>query len=218
MSAARPSSGSDGIVIGVHFSPSARLRVAVPRTTMLDLRSGDGSITVEEITGTASLRTDDGSIVASRLSGEVLARTDDGSIRFREMTGKVDVETGDGSIVVGGTLTHLRAKTGDGSVRVAVEPGSRVEEDWTVETRDGSVEVRLPETLDVVVDAVTSDGSIRSNYPGLTVERGDDDERSVAPGVARHAGRRRPHPARAHRRRRRSGSSARPDARTAARG
>lgn len=170
------SSGSDGIVIGVHYSPSARLRVAVPRATMLDLRSGDGSITVEEITGTASLRTDDGAIVASRLSGEVLARTDDGSIRFREMTGKVDVETGDGSVVVGGTLTHLRAKTGDGSVRVAVEPGSRVEEDWTVETRDGSVEVRLPETMDVVVDAVTSDGSIRSNYPGLTVERGDDDE------------------------------------------
>ena len=76
--------------------------------------------------------------MASRLSGEVLARTDDGSIRFREMTGKLDVETGDGSVVVGGTLTHLRAKTGDGSVRVAVEPGSRVEEDWTVETRDGS--------------------------------------------------------------------------------
>ena len=170
------SSGSDGIVIGVHYSPSARLRVAVPKATLLDLRSGDGSITVEEIAGTASLRTGDGSIVATRLSGEVMARTDDGSIRFREMTGKLDVETGDGSIVVGGTLTHLRAKTGDGSVRVAVESGSRVEDDWIVETRDGLVEVRLPDAVDVVVDAVTTDGSIRSNYPGLSVERRDDDE------------------------------------------
>jgi DUF4097 and DUF4098 domain-containing protein YvlB len=169
-------SGSDGIVIGVHYSPSARLRVAVPKATLLDLRSGDGSITVEEIAGTASLRTGDGSIVATRLSGEVLARTDDGSIRFREMTGKLDVETGDGSVVVGGTLTHLRAKTGDGSVRVTVEPGSRVEDDWVVETRDGSVEVRLPETVDVVVDAVTTDGSIRSNHPGLNVERRDHDD------------------------------------------
>jgi putative adhesin len=169
------SSGSSGVVIGVNFSPSARLRVAVPKSSALDLRSGDGSITVEEVTGIASLRTDDGSIVASRLSGEVLARTDDGSIRFREITGKVDVETGDGSVVVDGTLTHLRAKTGDGSVRIGVEAGSRVEDDWTVETRDGSVEVRLPEAVDVVVDAVTTDGGIRSNYPGLTVERADDD-------------------------------------------
>lgn len=172
------SSGSDGIVIGVHYSPSARLRVAVPKATMLDLRSGDGSITVEEITGTASLRTDDGAIVATRLSGEVLARTDDGSIRIREMTGKIDVETGDGSVVVAGTFTHLRAKTGDGSVRIAADPGSRVEEDWVVETRDGSIEVRLPEAIDVAVDAVTTDGAVRSNYPGLTVERRDDDEDS----------------------------------------
>jgi hypothetical protein len=172
------SSGSDGIVIGVHYSPSARLRVAVPKATMLDLRSGDGSITVEEIAGTASLRTDDGAIVATRLSGEVLARTDDGSIRFREVTGKVDVETGDGSVVVGGTFTHLRAKTGDGSVRIAVEPGSRVEEDWVVETRDGSIEVRLPEAIDVAVDAVTSDGAVRSNYPGLSPQTGDNDDRA----------------------------------------
>jgi hypothetical protein len=169
------SSGSNGIVIGVQFSPSARLRVAVPKTTALNLRSGDGSITVEEITGAATLRTDDGSIVAARLAGEVVARTDDGSIRFREITGKVDVETGDGSVVVGGTLTHLRAKTGDGSIRVTLEPGSRFEDDWSIETRDGSVEVRLPEALDVLVDAVTSDGRVSSNYPGLTVEHDSDD-------------------------------------------
>ena len=172
---ASASSGPSGVVSGVNFSPSARLRVAVPKSSALDLKSGDGSITVEEVTGVASLRTDDGSIVASRMSGEVMARTDDGSIRFREMTGKVDVETGDGSVVVGGTLTHLRAKTGDGSVRIGVEPGSRFEDDWTVETRDGSVEVRLPEVVDVVVDAVTTDGGIRSNSPGLTVERSADD-------------------------------------------
>ncbi|MGD9902683.1 MAG: DUF4097 domain-containing protein [Vicinamibacterales bacterium] len=172
------SSRSDGVMIGVTYSPRARLRVAVPRSTALDLRSGDGSITVEEIDGVATLRTDDGTIVASRLTGAVTARTDDGGIRFREITGKVDVETGDGSVVVNGTFTALRAKTGDGSVRIAVESGSRVDEDWHVETRDGSVEIRLPDAVDVVVDAVTSDGSVRSNYPGLTVERRDDDERS----------------------------------------
>jgi hypothetical protein len=169
-------SGTSGVVIGVSYSPSARLRVAVPKATALDLRSGDGSITVEDTSGAASLRTDDGSIVATRIAGDVRARTDDGAIRVRESRGKVDVETSDGSVVVNGTLTHLRAKTGDGSVRIAADPGSRIEDDWTVETRDGSVEVRLPENLDAQVDAVTSDGRVHSNYPGLTVERTDDEE------------------------------------------
>ena len=151
--------------------------MALPKNVALDLKSGDGSITVEDVTGTIVMRSDDGSIVGLRVSGDVRARTDDGAIRLRESTGRVDVETLDGSVIVNGTFTHLRAKTGDGSVRIAAENGSALEDDWTVETRDGSVEVRLPEGLAGLVDAATSDGSIRSTYPGLTVPARDDDER-----------------------------------------
>lgn len=169
--------GHDGIQIGVVYSPGAKLRVAVPKAVALDLRSGDGSITVEDVTGAVTMRSGDGSIVGLRVSGDVRATTDDGSIRLRETTGKVDVETQDGSVVVNGTFTALRAKTGDGSVRIAAEKGSAVESDWLIETDDGSVEVRLPEGLAADVDAATSDGSIRSSYPGLTVpERSEDDE------------------------------------------
>lgn len=170
-------SGRGALTIGVNFSPRAKLRVALPRTTTLDLKSGDGTITVEDVTGALTLHSGDGSIVGTRLKGEVHARTDDGSIRLREMTGKVDAETQDGSIVVNGTLTHLRAKTGDGSVRVGAERGSALGDDWDVETGDGTVELRLPAGLDMAVEAVTSDGAIRSSYAGLTVPpRGEDDE------------------------------------------
>ncbi len=173
---------NSGINIGVIYSPRAKLRVALPKSSSLDLRSGDGSISVEEVTGTVVLRSGDGSIVGQRLSGDVHARTDDGSIRMRETTGKVDVETRDGSIIVNGTLTHLRAKTGDGSVRIAAERGSTLEDDWLVETDDGSVEIRLPAGVAGEVDAATSDGSIRSSYPGLDVPArahhdDDDDDR-----------------------------------------
>jgi hypothetical protein len=169
--------GRDGIQIGVVYSPGAKLRVAVPKAVALDIRSGDGSITVEDVTGAVTMRSGDGSIVGLRVAGDVRATTDDGSIRLRETSGKVDVETQDGSVVVNGTFTALRAKTGDGSVRIAAEKGSAVESDWLVETDDGSVEVRLPEGLAADVDAATSDGSIRSSYPGLTVpERSEDDD------------------------------------------
>lgn len=168
--------GHSGIQLGIVFSPGARLRVALPRNAALDLKSGDGSISVEDVNGPLTMRSADGSLTGLRLSGDVRGRTDDGSIRMRETTGRVDVETLDGSVVVNGTFTHLRAKTGDGSVRIAAERGSALEDDWLVETDDGSVEVRLPEGLAAMVDAATSDGRIRSSYPGLTVpRRGEDD-------------------------------------------
>lgn len=166
---------SSGISIGVVYSTRARLRVALPKNATLTLKSGDGALTVEGVTGKITLRTDDGSIVGNRVSGEVLARTDDGAIRFREVGGRIDVESLDGSIVVDGTLTHLRAKTNDGSVRVAAQSGSEIAGDWQIESGDGSVEVRLPSGANAEVDASTSDGVVRSSYPGLEVPRSDDD-------------------------------------------
>lgn len=177
------STGGDGIHIGMVFSPSARLRVAVPRAASLELSSRDGNINVEDVSGTLSMRTNDGAIIGLRLTGEIRARTDDGSVRLRESTGKVDVETLDGSVVVNGTLTHLRAKTGDGSVRIAAEPGSQLTDDWLIESGDGSVDVRLPENLAAEVDAATEDGAIRSSYRGLDVpERKDEEGRRAGDG------------------------------------
>jgi hypothetical protein len=169
-------SSTSGIQIGVIYSPGAKLRVAVPRTATLDLHSGDGSISVEDVTGTLVLKSGDGSITGLRLSGDVRASTDDGSIRLRETTGKVDAETLDGSVSITGQLTHLRAKSGDGSVRVTVEKGSALGDDWLVETTDGSVEVRLPDELAAEVDASTSDGAIRSSHRGITVPARRDGE------------------------------------------
>lgn len=178
-----PQSGSDGIHIGMVLSPSARLRVAVPRASALELSSRDGNISVEDVSGALSMRTGDGGITGLRLTGDLRARTDDGSIRLRESTGKVDVETLDGSVGVNGTITHLRAKTGDGSMRIAAEPGSQLADDWLIESGDGSVDVRLPENLAAEVDAVTQDGSIRSTYRGLDVpERKDDEGRRAGEG------------------------------------
>jgi hypothetical protein len=172
-----PERSHDGIHIGVVFSPSARLRVALPKASTLDLRSSDGNLNVEDVSGAMSLRTSDGAIIGLRLTGDIRARTDDGSVRLREATGKVDVETLDGTVVVNGTLTRLRAKSGDGSVRIGAESGSVLTDDWLIETGDGSVDVRLPEGFEGEVDASTEDGSIRSTYRGLDAPRREGSER-----------------------------------------
>lgn len=167
---------SGGFTVGVHISPAARLRVAVPRKLILQARTEDGSIRVENIEGKVVLRTGDGSVTTDRLAGEIEIRTGDGSIRIEKAEGRLDLETNDGSITVGARPTVLRAKTGDGSIRVQVEPDSTMADAWDLETRDGSVTVTLPPSFNADIDAETRDGSVRSTHPALKTD-GDDEER-----------------------------------------
>lgn len=169
--------GFDGIQVGVHFSPSAKLRVAIPRKSQLMAKSGDGSITIEDVTGKITLSTNDGSVRANRLSGEILVRSGDGSIRMERIEGKVDVETGDGSIGLEAKPTTLRAKTSDGSIRMQIEPDSAMAEDWDIQTDDGTVVLTLPTSFNGELDAETRDGSVRTSHPALSGEARSGEDR-----------------------------------------
>jgi DUF4097 and DUF4098 domain-containing protein YvlB len=168
----RGEGGFSGVQIGVHFSPSARLRVALPRNSHLTAMSGDGAITIEDVIGTLSLRTDDGSVRASRVGGEIFVRSGDGSIRMDRVEGALDVETEDGSITLNAKPTTLRARTADGTIRLEVGPDTVMTGNWDVQTGDGSVVLTLPSDFNAVLDAQTRDGAVRPNHPALRdVER-----------------------------------------------
>jgi DUF4097 and DUF4098 domain-containing protein YvlB len=168
-----------GVTVGVHISPTARLRVAVPRHSNIQATSGDGSIRAEALDGTLHLTTVDGSVVGSRLGGEIRIRSGDGAIRLDNVTGNLDLETTDGSIVLDAKPTVLKARTGDGSIRAQIEPDTVMTDNWDLTTSDGTVVITLPGLFNAEVDAETSDGSVRSTHPLL----GDDrDERRDGEG------------------------------------
>jgi DUF4097 and DUF4098 domain-containing protein YvlB len=167
----------DGIQIGVNFSPTARLRVAVPRNSQLAASSGDGSIVVEDVNGKVALTTSDGSVRASRVTGELSVRSGDGSIRLDGVEGKLDLETEDGSITVEARPTGLRARTADGTIRLRVDVETNMSEDWDVQTADGSVTLTLPSAFDGELDAETRDGAVRTNHPAVTNETREGDDR-----------------------------------------
>lgn len=167
----------DGIQIGVNFSPTARLRVAVPRKTQLTASSGDGSITVEDVSGKVVLTTSDGSVRATRVTGELSIRSGDGSIRLDGVEGKLDLETEDGSIGVEAKPTALRARTADGTIRLRVLPDATMSEDWDVQTADGSVTLTLPGDFDGELDAETRDGAVRATHPAVTNESREGEDR-----------------------------------------
>ncbi|HET9705698.1 MAG TPA: DUF4097 family beta strand repeat-containing protein [Vicinamibacterales bacterium] len=173
-----------GVTIGMHISPTARLRVVVPRSSNIQATSGDGSIRAEAVEGKILLTTQDGSVTATRIGGDIQIRSGDGSIRLDNATGKLDLETEDGSIGLEAQPSVLKARTGDGSIRAMISPESTMTDNWDLATSDGSVMLQLPGLFNAEIDAETSDGTVRSDHPLLSDEdrlerrRGEDgDER-----------------------------------------
>lgn len=167
----------DGVQIGVNFSPTARLRVALPRNSQITATSGDGSITVEDVSGKVTLNTSDGSVSASRVTGEIFVRSGDGSIRMERVEGKLDLETEDGSINLEAKPTALRARTADGSIRLDVETDTAMSADWDVQTADGSVTLTLPQSFNAEIDAETRDGAVRASHSAISNETRPDGDR-----------------------------------------
>lgn len=166
---------TQGITVGVHISPGARLMVAVPRKSTITATSGDGAIQVEDVEGRLRLRTADGRVGLDRVRGDIEVRTSDGRIEAAQVAGRLDLETSDGTISVDGTPAVVRARTGDGPIRLRVDSGTVMSEAWDLSTSDGSVTLTLPTDFAADIDAETSDGSVRASHPGVTTT--DDDSR-----------------------------------------
>jgi DUF4097 and DUF4098 domain-containing protein YvlB len=133
---------------GFNFSRrSVQVELRVPRDLRSDIRTGDGSILVQDLRGETRLSTGDGRIEASALDGTL------------------DAQTGDGRIRVNGRFDLLRLHTGDGSIEAEVDKGSRMTSEWNIRTGDGHVTLRLPDTLSAELDVHTGDGRIQSDLP-----------------------------------------------------
>jgi hypothetical protein len=146
-----------------HRSITVVLRV--PKQADLDVHTGDGSIEAQSVSGRLSLSTGDGSITAEGLQGEIHLHSGDGSIRARGLTGRLEADTGDGHLDVRGRFDILNLHTGDGGIEAAVEPGSRLESEWSLRSGDGGITLRLPEGLGADLDAHTGDGGIVLEKP-----------------------------------------------------
>jgi DUF4097 and DUF4098 domain-containing protein YvlB len=169
--------GFEGIQIGMHVSPTARLRVALPRQSQLAAKTGDGSVSVEDVNGKIGITTSDGSVRASRLAGDITVRSGDGSIRMERIEGKVDLETEDGSIGLEAKPSVLRARTADGSIRLEIAPDAEMTDDWDIQTADGSVTLTLPANFNGQLDAETRDGAVRARHAGVSNETRDGEGR-----------------------------------------
>jgi len=158
---------------GFHISLGTMRRlhieVRMPKDADLDVRTGDGSIKANNVSGTVDLHSGDGSISVSSLKGSVRIHTGDGSIEASEMDGKCDASSGDGRIRLSGRFDVLSAKSGDGSVVVEALHGSKLDSSWSITSGDGGIDVALPPDLPVNIEASSGDGRISTDIP-ITME------------------------------------------------
>jgi putative adhesin len=144
---------------------SVHIELTVPREANLNLHSGDGHIRVNGVKGEEQIETSDGSIEVSNLGGTIRLHSGDGHIEASGMDGSLDASTNDGHLRVRGRFDSLRLETGDGSVTADVLQGSRLANNWSIHTGDGSVTVRLSDGISADLEAHTRDGSISSQLP-----------------------------------------------------
>jgi DUF4097 and DUF4098 domain-containing protein YvlB len=156
-----------------HFSigmyRTLRIEVRMPKNADLQVRTGDGSIKANDLSGSIDLHSGDGSLTVSSLKGAVRLHTGDGSIDGSDLDGKCDAVSGDGRIRLAGRFDMLSARSGDGSVGVEALHGSKLDSSWSITSGDGSIDVALPGDLPVNIDASTGDGHISSDIP-ITME------------------------------------------------
>jgi DUF4097 and DUF4098 domain-containing protein YvlB len=144
---------------------SLRVDVSVPRELDLDVRTSDGSVTAQGVSGKIQFDTGDGNVTASNIKGDIKIHTGDGHIEGHNFDGSLDANTGDGNLRIDGRFDGLTLKTGDGNIEAQASSGSKVASGWSLHSGDGHITLRVPGDLNAMLDARTGDGSITLDIP-----------------------------------------------------
>lgn len=140
--------------------------VTVPSECALRVRTGDGGLALEApLHGSFDLMTGDGHVTLRGVGGDIRVTSGDGAIEGSGLDGTLFARAGDGAVHLEGRFDGLDVRTGDGHVDVTARKGSKLGDDWSLETQDAGLELRIPRDLQATLDARTGDGHIRFELP-----------------------------------------------------
>jgi DUF4097 and DUF4098 domain-containing protein YvlB len=137
----------------------------------LNGHTSGGSISTSDCAGKLDLHTSGGSIQINQGSGELAAKTAGGSITVRGFKGPLAVRTSGGSVHIEEATGAVDASTSGGSVRASL---TEMPAHVNLSTSGGGVAVALPPDASFELDAETSAGSVRTDFPVTVVGKLDD--------------------------------------------
>jgi hypothetical protein len=158
--------------IGVHVvwhSEQTHVTVESPAQLTLEAKTSDGNVTLSGLAGQLALTTGDGDVTVDHVSGELRIKSGDGHVKISDAEGALDARTSDGSLNVDGLFHALALHTSDGTLEVRLRDGTKFTEASSIQTSDGSVTLRVPQTFAADLDVHTSDGHLDCSLP-LTID------------------------------------------------
>jgi hypothetical protein len=132
------------------------VHVQLPDEFNVDIATGDGDVSVEDLRGRASIHTSDGDISVAHLDGPAITlRTSDGDVEAGSLTAdSIDIETSDGDIDIAELVGPVTARTSDGDIHVTLASADEAR----FETGDGDVRIELNQAAPLGIR--TGDGDI----------------------------------------------------------
>jgi DUF4097 and DUF4098 domain-containing protein YvlB len=154
-----------GLHLSIGLIRRLHIEVRMPKDADLQVRTGDGSVKASNIVGAVDLRSGDGSLTVDALKGAIKLHTGDGAIEASDLDGKCDATSGDGRLRLAGRFDALTAHTGDGNIDVQAAHASKMDSDWKITSGDGGIDVAVPSDLPANIEASSGDGRITSDIP-----------------------------------------------------
>jgi DUF4097 and DUF4098 domain-containing protein YvlB len=154
-------------------------RITLPRKFNLDLRAV-GSAKVSALDGTVKASTLGGSLTLGDVTGPVKATSKGGSLAIGDVGGDLEARASGGSVAVGRVNGRVLANADGGSVTITEATGAieatanggsvaasiskQPKSDSKITANAGSIELRLPSSVGVTVDAACTAGRISSDF------------------------------------------------------
>lgn len=132
---------------GRNRNVSVAYTVTVPDEIDLKLKTVNGRVDVDDISGAVEAKTSNGRIDLKRITGSIQAKTTNGRIGLLEVLGPIN------------------AKTTNGSIKVAVGGSGEQQHEIRAATTNGGIEVTLPKGLKANLKASTVNGKINTDFP-----------------------------------------------------
>src|ERR1700733_2541577 len=154
--------------IGGHIAwhrEQTRVTVESPAQLTLEAKTSDGNVTLSGLQGDLGLTTVDGNVTLDHVSGNLRIKSGDGQVKVTNAEGAIDAHTSDGNLSVDGLFHALALHTSDGSLDLSLREGTQLTGATTIQSSDGSVTVRVPQSFAADLNVHTSDGHVDCALP-----------------------------------------------------
>ena len=154
--------------IGGHIAwhrEQTRVTVESPAQLTLEAKTSDGNVTLSGLQGDLGLTTGDGNVTLDHVSGNLRIKSGDGQVKVTNAEGAIDAHTSDGNLSVDGLFHALALHTSDGSLDLSLREGTQLTGATTIQSSDGSVTVRVPQSFAADLNVHTSDGHVDCALP-----------------------------------------------------